>query len=112
MLGHIADRDLNGATVARGEHNPMAALALDPLPAQDMQLSALRDALAALTPGARSELYSLMRIGQGELALKKWRRGVREAQSLGDATVAAALIEDPDLHDHVLKGLYEANLSS
>ncbi len=112
MLGHVADRDLDGATVARGEHNPVAALGLDPVPAEDTQLSALRDALAALTPGARSELYGLMRIGQGELAVKKWRRGVREAQSLGDATVAAALIEDPDLHEHVLKGLYEADLGS
>jgi uncharacterized protein DUF3775 len=112
MLGHIADRDLDLATVARGEHNPVAALGLDPVPAQDTQLLALRDALAALTPNARSELYSLMRIGQGELAVKKWRRGIREAQSLGDATVAAALIEDPDLHEHVLKGLYEADLGS
>ena len=112
LLGHVAERGLDGATVARGEHNPIAALGLDPLPAQDAQLSALRDALSALTPGARSELYSLMRIGQGELAVKKWRRGVREKQSLGDATVAAALIEDPDLHEHVLKGLYEADLGS
>jgi hypothetical protein len=26
--------------------------------------------------------------------------------------VTAALIKDPDLHDHVLKGLYEAHLGS
>jgi hypothetical protein len=112
MLGHLPDKDLDGATVARGEHNPTAALGLDPLPAQDTQLSALRDALDALTAGARSELYGLMRIGQGHLAVKKWRRGVGEAQSLGDATVTAALIEDSDLHDHLLKGLYEAHLGS
>jgi hypothetical protein len=35
----------------------------------------------------------------------------RQAQSVGDAT-AAVLIEDPDLHDHVLKGPYEADLGS
>jgi hypothetical protein len=31
---------------------------------------------------------------------------------LGDETVTAAIIEDPDLHDHLTKGLYEAKLSS
>ena len=112
MLGYVPGKHLNGTTVVRGEHNPTAALGFDPLPAQDTQLSALRNALAALTAAARSELDGLMRVGQWQLAIKKWRRGIREAQSLGDATVTAALIEDADLHDHVLKGLYEAHLGS
>lgn len=112
LLGHGPDRDLSKTTAARGERNPTAALGFDPLPAQNRQLAALRDALGALTPAARSELYVLMRIGQGHLAADKWHRGMQEAQSLGDTTVAGTLIEDPDLHDHVLKGLYEARLGS
>lgn len=112
MLGHVPETELDGARAARGEHNPTADLGYDPLPAQDTQLSALRDALNAFTKPARSELYTLMRIGQGHLAVKKWYRGLKEAQSLGDAAVTAALIEDPDLHDHVLKGLYESRLGS
>lgn len=112
MLGHGPDGDLDGTTAARGERNPTAALGYDPLPAQDSQLSALRDALGALMPTARSELYVLMRIGQGHLAANKWHRGFDEAQSLGDTAVSGALIDDPDLHDHVLKGLYESRLSS
>ncbi len=112
MLGHGPDQDLSRTTPARGERNPTAALGFDPLPAQDRQLVALRDALAALTPAARSELYVLMRIGQGHLAADKWHRGLQEAQALGDTTVAGTLIENPDLHDHVLKGVYEARLSS
>jgi hypothetical protein len=112
MLGHGPDKDLNGTTATRGERDPTAALGFDPLPAQDSQLKALRDALAALTEAARSELYALMSIGQGHLAPKKWHHGVEEAQSIGDTTVTGALIEDPDLHDHLLKGLYEVDLSS
>ena len=64
MLGHGPDKDLAGAKVSRGEHNPTAALGYDPLPAEDYQLLALREALDALTT-ERSELYVLMRIGQG-----------------------------------------------
>ncbi len=109
-LGHIADKDLDGAEAARGEHNPTGELGFDPLSAQNTQLAALSSALDTLTPAARSELYALMRIGQGNLAAKGWHRGLQEAQSLGDATVTATLIEDPDLHDHVLKGLYQEDL--
>ena len=103
---------MDGTKASRGERNPTAALGYDPLPADDRQLSALRDALDALTSTERSELYVLMRIGQGHLAANKWHRGIEEAQSLGDATVAGALIENPDLHDHLSKGLYQAGLGS
>jgi len=53
-----------------------------------------------------------VRIGQGDLAAKQWHRGLSEASLLGDETIAAALVEDPDLHDHIMKGLYEAELAS
>ena len=111
-LGHVVERDLDGTRAARGEHNPSAELGFDPVSSQDQQLAALRNALDTLTSAARSELYTLMRIGQGNLAAKKWHRGLQEAQSLGDATVTATLMEDPDLHDHLLKGLYHEDLGS
>lgn len=109
MLGHGPDRTLNEATATRGERNPTAALGFDPLPAENSQLRALRDALGSLSETAKSELYVLMRVGQGQVAAKQWHRGLQEAQSLGDATVTSVLIEDPDLHEHLLKGLYEAD---
>ena len=109
MLGHGPDRPLSEATATRGERNPTAALGYDPLPAENLQLQALHDELSSLTETARSELYVLMRIGQGQVAANQWHRGLQEAQLLGDATVRSAVIEDPDLHEHVLKGLYEAD---
>ena len=112
MLGHGPDRDLSKTTAARGERNPTAALGFDPLPGENRRLTALRDALDVLPPAARSEVYVLTRIGQGHLAADQWDRGMQEAQSLGDTTVTGTLIEDPDLHDHLLKGLYEARLGS
>lgn len=42
----------------------------------------------------------LLRIGQGNLAVGNWDRGLSEAEIIGDRAVAAALFEDPDLHDH------------
>jgi hypothetical protein len=72
----------------------------------------LREAISSLSEPARRELYALMRIGQGHLAVKQWDRGLSEAEMLGDNAITAAIIDDPDLHDHVSKGLYEAKLAA
>jgi hypothetical protein len=108
LLGNTAEDDLAPLNAARGEHNPTALLGFEPLRPGASQSEALREAIAALSVQARSELYTLMRIGQGDLAAKKWHRGLSEANLLGDDTIAAAIAEDADLHDHIMKGLYEA----
>ena len=53
-----------------------------------------------------------MRVGQNQLAVGKWDRGLTEAERLGDETITGSLLEDVDLHDHLMKGLYEGRLSS
>ena len=112
LLRAVAEKELADVTPARGEHNPTAILGFEPLRSGAAQTAALREAITSLSPGARSELYNLMRIGQGHLAAKKWHRGITEADLLGLDTISAALLEDVDLHDHLLKGLYESNRAS
>jgi len=108
LLGHVPERDLGGTIPARGEHNPTAALGFEPLPAEAAELIALHEAIAAMSPAARRELYTLAQIGQGQLAVAEWQGGLSEAERIGDETIAASLIDDADLHDHLAKGLYEA----
>jgi hypothetical protein len=112
LLGNVAEDDLAPLKAARGDHNPTAQLGFGPLRPGASQTEALREALAALSTEGRSELYVLMRIGQGDLAAKKWHRGLNEANLLGDGTITGAILEDPDLHDHIMKGLYEAEAAS
>jgi hypothetical protein len=112
LLGNVAENDLDGLKPGRGVHNPTAELGFEPIPPGASQTAALREAITSLSETARRELYALMRIGQGHLAAKKWHRGLTDANTLGDAAVAEAIIEDPDLHDHITKGLYETELSS
>lgn len=107
LLGNVAEKDLGGIEPARGEHNPTASLGFDPLPANSEFLKALHDAIASLKRPARAELYALMRVGQGDLAAQKWHRGISEADRIGDNATRAALLDDADLHDHLVKGLYE-----
>jgi len=108
FLNNVAEADLDGTKPARGDHNPTAELGYTPLPADADQLDQLRSAIIGLAPEARAELYTLMRIGQGDLAAEKWHRGLSEAGLVGDATLTAALLEDADLHDHLEKGLFES----
>lgn len=110
FLGNVAEGDLDGPQPVRGEHNPTAQLGFEQLPPEASQAAALRQAIVTLSAAARSELYAMARIGQGHLAAKKWHRGLTEAKTLGDEAVTAALLDDPDLHDHLIKGLYELKL--
>jgi hypothetical protein len=112
LLDNVPDEDMEEPPAARGEHNPTAAFALDPLPPDDPSVTALQRALGALAPGARSELFVLMRMGQGDFGINDWDQGLSEAELLGEETVTAALIEDLDLHDHITKGLYEVTPSA
>jgi hypothetical protein len=112
LVGHVTEEALGGTMPERGEHNPTAELGLEPLSAKDSPAASLREAIASLSAPARRELYALMRIGQGDLAAKKWHRGLSEAEALGEDAITAAIIDDADLHDHLAKGLFEAKLSA
>ncbi len=111
FLGTVEDK-MAESKPARGEHDPTAGLGFDTVPPGTPQISALREAITGLTAAGRSELFALMRIGQGDLTMQEFYRGAAEAARFGDETVTALLIEDPDLHDHLMKALYEAKLVS
>lgn len=111
VLGKAKEQALGEAPAARGDHNPTAPLGLDPLPEASLQTAELRKAVESLSSGARAELYTLKRVGEGDLAANKWHRGIAEASLLGDAAVIADILEDADLHSHLMKGLYEAQLA-
>ncbi len=111
LLGNVSEADLaKELNPARGEHNPTGGLGFEPLSPTSPQMAALHEAVATLSPMARAELYTLARIGQGDLAAKKWHRGLFDASLLGDEKITSAITEDPDLHDHIMKALYEAEL--
>ncbi|WP_159732561.1 DUF3775 domain-containing protein [Methylosinus sp. Ce-a6] len=108
FLGNAAEEDLNEIEPSsRGEHNPTASLGFDPLDSDSEQIKSLRATIDELTPTARAELYALMRIGQGHLAAEDWTRGFSDAALLDESTITATLLDDPDLHDHLIKGPYE-----
>ncbi len=111
MLDKIRDEDFQTAPPARGEHNPTMALGLDPLPENHPARVALRDALVALSPEARNELRALMWIGKGDYGVKDWTRALTDAAAAPGDVVISSLAEQPDLHEFLMKALYEMKLS-
>jgi hypothetical protein len=111
LLDNVTEDDFGEPKPGRGEHNLTAALGFEPLPPGASQTTALHEAITRLSKIARQELYALMRTGQGYLAARQWHEGLLETQVLGDEAETAAVMEDADLHDHIVKGLYELGLS-
>lgn len=107
LLHGVSNETMNEPLPARGERDLIGAPGFDLLPADDTAVIALRRAIEELGPAARSELFTLMRVGQGDLAAGDWQRGLSEAAGLGDESISGILAEDIDLHSHLEKGLYE-----
>lgn len=111
LLGNVPDTDFDVPSPERGERDPSGEIGFDVVPAiVSRQATALREAVASLSEPARRELYTLMRIGQGHLAAKNWGRGLSDAEVLGDDAITGELVEDPNLQEHLIKGLHETRL--
>lgn len=102
----FSERQLGEPKAVRGEHNPAAAIGLEPLPSTHPARASLRDAIAALRPEARWELQALVGVGRGEFGAKSWDEAVTAASTSDNAAVEA-LVDNPDLHDLVVRGLYD-----
>jgi len=112
LLGNVAEVDFGEPVPSRGDHNVLASLGLEDLPAGASQRDLLKAAINRLPGVAVHELYALVRVGQGHLSAKTFDRGLSEAASLDMAELVATIVENPDLHDHLIKALYECRLES
>lgn len=106
-LMELPDRDLGEPQPQRGEHNAAAGIGFDPLPVEHPARLALRNAVAALSDEARSELLALAWIGRGEYAANDWQRARPVAAVLLASAGADLLADEADLHELLTKGLYE-----
>lgn len=108
----IGRDDLAEPPPARGEHDPTVDLGLETLPADHSGLMALREAIGALSGGARRELRALLWIGRGEgYAAADWDEALAAAQGETRDVSIGILTDEVDLHHFLMKGLYELRLA-
>ena len=110
MLDKIREEDLGEPKPARGEHNPAGGLGLDPLPQDHPARVALREAISSLPSSARAEPRALISIGRGDYAAKDLGQAVADAATARDADTIGILLDEADLHEYLMKGLYELSV--
>jgi hypothetical protein len=73
---------------------------------------ALREAIEGLLPDIRRKLWVVMRTGRGDYSRADWDRAITGAENVSDETITGDLAEDVDLHDELMKGLYEVGAAA
>jgi len=106
-LTPIAEAELGEPQPARGEHHPAGALSFGALPDDAPTRRALREAIEGLAADTRHKLWAVMRIGCGDYARGTWDEALALAETMSDDSIINDRAEEVDLHDRLMKGLYE-----
>ncbi len=107
ILTPVREAALGEAQPARGEHHAAGSLSFAALPADEPAYVALREAIADLLPDIRKKLWVLVQIGRGDYARGDFEGAMAASERLSDEAVASDLAEEVDLHDKLMRGLYE-----
>jgi hypothetical protein len=105
-LAPVPEAELGEPQPARGQHHPAGALSFGALPKDAPAHRALRQAIEDL-PDIRRKLWAVMRIGSSDYARDDWAKALAAAANVSEANVVDDLAKEVDLHDRLMKGLYE-----
>lgn len=110
MLNDVHNPDPAQPEPARGRHVPSASLGFQPLPPGHHARVALEQAISALPAEAATELRALMWMARGDFGANELDKA-REASAAARSPVPASLMDRADLHDLLMKALYELKLA-
>ena len=106
VLKRIRATNVQEPRAARGAHTAGARAVFDAAMAALPEQVALRHAIASLPRDIQEKLWATALVGRGEGAISGWNESLRSAGQLSDEALAADLVDDPNLHDCLRKGLY------
>lgn len=102
----VPEAELGEPSPARGEHHAAGTLGFAGVPEDEPAHNALRTAIEGLPPDIRRKLWAVMNTGCGSYARGDWERAMAAAEG-----VASDLADEVDLHDKLMKGLYEIGVA-
>lgn len=106
LLEKIPATRLGEPLPARGQHNPLATLDLEPALTRTSQFAALRDAVTALPRDLRAKLWAIVQIGGGREPAGGFASALAETAALSDGALTSLLLGEPELQRMLTKGLY------
>jgi hypothetical protein len=95
----------------QAEGRPVNDLGLGALPDDEPRVRALRDAIEGASDELKRKLWAVSRIGSGDYAASQWDRALADADHLAQSAFISELADEADLHDRLMKGLYELGLA-
>ncbi len=108
---NAAELDLDEPHPPQAEARPANDLGLAALPDDEPAVRALRDAIEGASDDLRQKLWAVMRIGSGDYAAGEWDLAIADAVRLADSAFISELADEADLHDRLMKGLYELGIA-
>ena len=106
-----AELELDAPHPPQGEGRPANDLGLAALPDDEPATRALRDAIEGASDDMRRKLWAVMRTGSGDYAADQWDRAIEGAARLAHSAFISELADEADLHDRLMKGLYELGIA-
>lgn len=106
-LAPVPEAELGEPPPARGEHHAAGTLGFAGVPENEPAHLALREAIVALPSDIRRKLWAVMRTGCGDYARGDWDQAMAAADNIPDESILGDLADEIDLHDKLMKGLYE-----
>jgi hypothetical protein len=106
-LAPVTEAELGEPRPARGEHHAAGSLGFAGVAEDEPANLALREAVEALPLAIKLKLWAVMRTGSGDYARGDWDRAMAAADNLSNESIVGDLAEEVDLHDKLMKGLYE-----
>ena len=95
----------------QAEGRPVNDLGLAALPDDEPTVRALREAIEAASDDLKRKLWAVSRIGSGDYAANQWEQAIADADHLTHSAFISELADEADLHDRLMKGLYELALA-
>ena len=95
----------------QAEGRPVNDLGLAALPDDEPAVRALRDAIDGAADDFKRKLWAVSRIGSGDYAANQWDQALADADHLAQSAFISELADEADLHDRLMKGLYELGLA-
>jgi hypothetical protein len=108
---NASELDLDEPHPPQAEGRPVNDLGLAALPDDEPTVRALRDAIEGAPDEFRRKLWAVMRIGSGDYAAGESDRAIEDAARLAHSAFISELADEADLHDRLMKGLYELGVA-